>query len=218
MTAVIFDLDGTLIDSAPAIHALSNAVLTARGFAPLTRDEVQGFVGKGVPHLVRSLLARHGQDPDGPLFAPVQADLLARYETEVEGNTLYPGVAEALAELSAQGCALAIATNKPLRPALAVLRHAGLAGLFPVVLGGDSLPNRKPDPAMLHEARRRLGRAPALYVGDSEVDAEAAANAGWPFLLFTEGYRKSPVAALPHAAVFSRFADLPALVAAWSKR
>jgi phosphoglycolate phosphatase len=215
--ALIFDLDGTLIDSAPAIHAVSNATLAARGFPALSQDEVRSFVGKGVPHLVRCLLQRHGQDPDGPLFAKVHDDLIARYETEVAGNTPYPGVAEALRALADMGCALAIATNKPLRPALAAIRHVGLDGLFQVVLGGDSLPTCKPDPAMVHEAQRQLGRPLALFIGDSEVDAEAAANAGLPFLLFTEGYRKTPVEALPHAARFDHFDRLPGLVAGWPR-
>ena len=209
--ALIFDLDGTLIDSAAAIHAVSNAVLTSRGFPALSQDEVRSFVGKGVPHLVRCLLQRHGQDPDGPLFAKVHDDLIARYETEVAGNTPYPGVVEALRALADMGCALAIATNKPLRPALAAIRHVGLDGLFHVVLGGDSLPTCK------HEAQRQLGRPLALFIGDSEVDAEAAANAGLPFLLFTEGYRKTPVEALPHAARFDHFDRLPGLVAGWPR-
>lgn len=212
---LIFDLDGTLIDSAPAIHAVSNAVLVARGFPALSREEVRGFVGRGVPHLVRCLLARHGADPDGPLYAPVHDDLIRRYETEVEGNTLYPGVIAALERLAGMGCALGIATNKPLRPAMAAIRHVGLDRFFPVVLGGDSLPTRKPDPAMLHVAADRLGRARVLYVGDSEVDADSAANAGLPFVLFTEGYRKTPVDALPHAAGFDHFDRLPAIVSDW---
>jgi phosphoglycolate phosphatase len=213
--AVVFDLDGTLIDSAPAIHAVSNAVLAAQGFAPLDLAEVRSFVGRGVPHLVRCLLQRHGQDPDGPLHAVVHDDLVLRYETEVEGNTPYPGVTAALEHLVVMGCTMAIATNKPLRPAIAALRHVGLDRFFPVVLGGDSLPTRKPDPAMLHAAAARLGRARVLYVGDSEVDAESAANAGLPFLLFTRGYRTAPVAALPHAAAFDDWAAVPAMVADW---
>lgn len=216
MTALIFDLDGTLIDSAPAIHAVSNAVLTARGFPALSMTEVRSYVGKGVPHLVRCLLQSHGQDPDGPLYTTVHDDLVLRYETEVEGNTLYPGVEQALERLAGMGCAMAIATNKPYRPAMAAIRHVGLDRFFPVVLGGDSLPTRKPDPDMVHDAQRQLGRDRALYIGDSEVDAETAANAGLPFLIYTEGYRKTPVEDLPHAARFNDFALLPGLVAGWS--
>lgn len=213
--ALIFDLDGTLIDSAPAIHAVSNAVLAAQGFPALSQDEVRSFVGKGVPHLVRCLLQRHGENPDGPLCATVHDDLILRYETEVEGNTPYPGVIAALEQLAALGCAMAVATNKPLRPAMAALRHVGMDLFFPVVLGGDSLPTRKPDPAMVHDAARQLGRDRVLYIGDSEVDAETAANAGLAFLLFTEGYRKTPVDQLQHAATFKQFSQLPDIVAHW---
>ncbi|MCB6177799.1 phosphoglycolate phosphatase [Rhodobacter sp. Har01] len=216
MTALIFDLDGTLIDSAPAIHSVSNAVLTARGYPALSLDEVRGYVGKGAPHLVRCLLQSVGENPDGPLFQPLHDDLITRYETEVEGNTLYPGVVQALEALAAMGCALAITTNKPYRPALAAIAHVGLDRLFPVVIGGDSLPTRKPAPEMVHEAQRLLGHDRALYVGDSEIDAETAVNAGLPFLIYTEGYRKTPLDALPHAASFSDFKALPGLVEHWT--
>lgn len=216
--ALIFDLDGTLIDSAPAIHAVSNAVLATKGFPALSQEEVRSFVGKGVPHLVRCLLQRHGADPDGPLYATVHDDLILRYETEVEGNTAYPGAIATLEQLAAMGCAMAVATNKPLRPAMAALRHVGMDSFFPVVLGGDSLPTRKPDPAMVHDAARQLGRDRVLYVGDSEVDAETAMNAGLPFVLFTEGYRKTPVDQLQHAATFKQFSQLPDIVAQWAWR
>lgn len=89
---------------------------------------------------------------------------------------------------------------------------SGWRGFFPVVIGGDSLPQRKPDPAPLLAAAAGLD-GPVLFVGDSEVDAETALAAQVPFLLFTEGYRKAPVSALPHAARFARYSDLPALVA-----
>lgn len=210
--AVIFDLDGTLIDSAPAIHAVSNAVLGELGLAPLSMPQVRSFVGKGVPNLVRELLAASGEDPDGPLFAAVEAALLARYETEVEGNVPYPGVPEALAALAADGCRLAVCTNKPYRPAEAALRHVGLWSWFDLVIGGDSLPTRKPDPQMLHHVHANLGGGRMIYVGDSEIDAETARNAAAPFALYTEGYRKTPVAALAHDAAFSDFSMLPGIV------
>lgn len=210
--AVIFDLDGTLIDSAPAIHAVSNAVLADLGFGPLTLPQVRSFVGKGVPNLVRQLLIASGDDPDGPLFRRLETALVARYETDVEGNTPYPGVPEALEALAALGCRLAVCTNKPYRPAEAALRHVGLWHRFALVVGGDSLATRKPDPEMLHHTLGRLGGGRMIYVGDSEVDAETAANAAAPFALYTEGYRKSPVSALPHSVAFSDFAMLPGIV------
>ena len=209
---VIFDLDGTLIDSAPAICAMSNAVLADFGFAPLTQPQVRSFVGKGVPNLVRQLLIASDKDPDGPLFEKVETALVARYETDVEGNVPYPGVPEALSALAEFGCRLAVCTNKPYRPAEAALRHVGLWDHFELVIGGDSLPTRKPDPAMLHHTHEKLGRGHMIYVGDSEVDAETAANAGAPFALYTEGYRNTPVTELPHHVAFSDFAMLPGIV------
>jgi len=113
----------------------------------------------------------------------------------------------------AAGHALGVCTNKPAEPARAVLAHLGLLDRFAVVVGGDSLPVTKPDPAPLRAALEALPPGAAVFVGDSEVDAETARAAGVPFLLFTEGYRKSPISALPHAAAFAHWGALPGLVA-----
>jgi len=213
MTTLIFDLDGTLIDSAPDIHAASNTVLVEEGLAPMTLAEVRSFIGRGVPHLVACLLTAAGQDPAGPRHARLVARFTDIYEDAVGLTVPYPGVVAALEALAAEGHHLGICTNKPLVPAQAVLRHLRLDRFFAVVKGGDSHPLKKPDPAPLLATLAALGDAPALYIGDSEVDAECAHRAGLTFLLFTEGYRKAPVDSLPHAAAFRDFADLPALVA-----
>ncbi|EEW26555.1 phosphoglycolate phosphatase [Rhodobacter ferrooxidans] len=213
MTVVIFDLDGTLIDSAPDIHAASNRVLLEEGFAPLTMAQVRSFIGKGVPHLVGQLLQASGEDPAGPRLAPMIARFAEGYETAVGLTVPYPGVVAALAALRAQGMPLGVCTNKPLAPAKAVLQHLGLLASFDAVLGGDSLPQRKPDPAPLFATLAALGGGPVVYVGDSEIDAQTAAAAGMPFALYTEGYRKTPVADLPHDVAFSDFAELPGIVA-----
>jgi phosphoglycolate phosphatase len=213
MTAVIFDLDGTLIDSAPDIHAVSNRVLAEEGFAPLTFAEVRSFIGKGVPHLVGRLLQASGEDPSGPRHAAMVDRFTASYEDAVGLTRCYPGVEAALADLAERGCRLGICTNKPLGPTRAVLRHLGLLDRFGAVIGGDSLPVRKPDPRPLHAAIAALGGGRAIYVGDSEVDAETAVGAGVPFLLFTEGYRSTPVTGIAHSAVFSDYGALPALLA-----
>lgn len=210
---LIFDLDGTLIDSVPDIHAASNAVLAAHGFAPLTLPQVCGFIGKGVPHLVHCLLAASEADPHGPLHAQMVADFTARYEEAVGLTALYPGVREALAALKARGHRLGLCTNKPMAPTLAVLAHFGLGDTFDAVIAGDSLPVRKPDPQPLLKVLWMLGDGRALYIGDSETDAETARAAGLPLILFTEGYRKTPVAELPHAIAFSDFAMLEGIVA-----
>ncbi|OOY12381.1 phosphoglycolate phosphatase [Thioclava marina] len=213
--SIVFDLDGTLIDSVPAIHSVSNAVLSDLGFEPLSLSTIRSFVGKGVPNLVRQLLITSGEDPDGPLFSRVEHALVKRYETDVEGNVPYPGVIAALDALKAKGCRMAVCTNKPFAPAEAALRHVGLWDYFELTLGGDSMPTRKPEPQMLHHCHAALGGGRMIYVGDSEVDAETAVNAGAPFAIYSEGYRKAPLHEVPHDVAFSDWAMVPGLVEGW---
>lgn len=209
--SVIFDLDGTLIDSLPDIHATLNRVVAARGLAPFSTAEVAGFVGLGAGVLIdRALAARLRPASEAP---EVLAAFLAQYESAVHLTRLYPGVRDALGALAGRGHRLGLCTNKPLAPTRALLAHFGLTGMFGAVLGGDSLPLRKPDPAPLLKTNILLGAGPMVFVGDSEVDAETAARAGVPFLLYTQGYRHSPPEALPHTAQFDDFAALPGLVA-----
>lgn len=211
--AVVFDLDGTLIDSAPDIVATAGRVLAGFGLPPLSAPTIRGFVGKGLPNLVARLIEASGQPPEGPLLAPMMARFETEYLTSHGLTTIYPGAVQALDALAGAGAALGLCTNKPIAPTLAVLDHLNLRGRFPVILGGDSLPVRKPDPAHFHGVAQALGRPRAVLVGDSEVDADTARAAGVPLLLFTEGYRRSPVEQIAHAAAFDRFDDLPRLVA-----
>lgn len=211
--AIVFDLDGTLIDSAPDIQGIANRLLAGAGAAPLDLDEVRAFIGNGVSVFVARMRAARGI-PDSD-HAGLLAGFAEAYDAAVHLTQPYPGVASALAALSGSGFRLGICTNKPVRPARAVLHHLGLSHHFAAILGGDSLPQRKPDPAPLLAGFAALGGgARRIYVGDSEVDAETARRAGVPFLLFTRGYRKAPVAEIPHSAAFDDFAELPALVAA----
>ncbi|QFQ86807.1 phosphoglycolate phosphatase [Paracoccus kondratievae] len=211
---VIFDLDGTLIDSVPDIHACVNAVLRLHDIRPLTLDQVRGFVGGGVDLLWQKISGATG------LPREAHRDLVASFMTRYHGATnltrLYPHVTEALGVLADRGYPLGICTNKPLGPTQKVLDHFGIAQLFRVVIGGDSLPQRKPDPAPLRAAFAALGadseQPRGVYVGDSEFDEECARNTGVPFLLFTRGYRKTPVEQMTHQAAFDDFATLPLLV------
>ncbi len=210
---MVFDLDGTLIDSLADIHAASNRVLAAEGFAALTAAEVRGFIGKGVPHLIARLLGAVGEDPQGPRHARMLAAFTAGYADAVGLTRAYPGVEAALETLAAAGHPLGVCTNKPEGPARAVLAHLDLLRHFGSVVGGDRLAARKPDLAVLAACVAELGGGRPVYVGDSEVDAETARRAGAPFLLYTEGYRSAPVASLPAVAAFSDWSDLPTLVA-----
>lgn len=211
--AIVFDLDGTLVESAPAIHAAVARLLAREGRPPLDLPLVRSFVGNGVP----ALIARVTQAAALPGGAAEQARLVAAFLEDYESDPValtepMPGVPEALRALASAGCRMALCTNKPERPSAAILSAFGLRDLFGAIVGGDTLPQRKPDPAPLRAAFRGLGAAPGLFVGDGEVDAATALAARVPLLLYTGGYRCTAVEALPHAAAFDRWEDLPGLV------
>lgn len=208
---LIFDLDGTLIDSLPDIQATAAAVLEPEGLSAPDLPTLRGYVGWGLPHLVGCLLRAHGIT-DPARAARLQEAFHARYSQAVTLTRPYPGVPETLAQLRGAGHRLAICTNKPETPARAILTHLGLADLFDRVIGGDSAPARKPDPAPLRLALGADQSGPAWLIGDTAIDSQTAANAGLPFALFTQGYRHSPIAEIPHHAAFDAFTDLPALL------
>jgi len=214
--SLVFDLDGTLVDSAPDIRAVANGVLVAEGAEPLTLAETRRFVGSGAPAFVTRM--REARGLPGAAQERMLAMFLEGYEGATALSTLFPGVLDALAVLAKRGHPMGLCTNKPIGPTRAVLAHFGLAGRFATVVGGDSLPERKPDPAPLRAAFDGLGAPPGAFVGDSEIDAEAARRAALPFLLFTGGYRQGPVEDLPHTAAFDHFDALPALVASRTVR
>ncbi|WP_232237177.1 phosphoglycolate phosphatase [Thiosulfatihalobacter marinus] len=212
MGLVIFDLDGTLVDSVADMQGCVNRMLSAEGLAPLDLPTFLTFVGNGLPHLINRVIAARDIDPDQ--FQRLHDIVLRLYmETPPRLTRVYPGVIAALDRLAAMGLRLGICTNKAREPARHLLEALNLSGYFATVIGGDSLSERKPHPLPLLSAVRAMGGGPVLYVGDSEVDAETARRAELPFALYTEGYRKSPVARIAHDHAFADFAELPAIAA-----
>ncbi len=212
MSGIIFDLDGTLIDSAPDIHATAVDVLAGEGLPGITLAETRSFIGKGVPALIAQCLAANGIAEEPGRDARIVAAFREAYVSAVGRTTLYPGVETCLRGLHADGFRLGLCTNKPEAPTWAVLDHFGLSGLFDAFTFGDGAFPPKPDPAALRHIVDQLAARHFLYVGDSETDAATAQHAGIPLALYTEGYRKSPVVEMPHDAAFSHFDELRAIV------
>lgn len=214
---VIFDLDGTLVDSAPAIRDVGNALMAEMGLAPLDLAETHAFIGNGAATFVaRALDAREAaQTPAERAAATARFHTFYAAQSGAESPP-YPHVDAALSALRAAGYRLGLCTNKPEAPTRAVLAARGWEGLFEAVIAGDTLPVAKPDPRPLRAAAAQLsGDEPGvtpLFVGDSEVDAATAVAARAPFLLHLNGYRNAPPGALRHVAAFDDFARLPDLV------
>lgn len=208
---ILFDLDGTLVDSAPDLQAAANAMLRELGRPPLAIEQIRRMIGDGAPKLVERALAAAGV-PNEPL-APRLDRFLAFYEAEPTARTrVYPGVRETLDRLFRDGYRMAVCTNKPERATRLVLSDLGIDGPFAAVVGGDTLPVRKPDPRHLLGALRALGGTDpgaAVMVGDNENDAAAARGAGLRLILMRYGYARVPLAEIGADIELDRFDQIP---------
>ncbi len=177
---VLFDFDGTIVDSCEDIAACANRVLASRGHASLPSERIRGFIGDGAHELLARCLRASGEDPDAATIAEATAAFEADYlEHPADHTTVYPGVREFLESRHGR-LPMALVTNKPLGITLTVLRAVGLAGAFDPILGERSLPTHKPDPAPLAFAMALHG-VPAertIMVGDGPQDIAAGRAAG----------------------------------------
>jgi phosphoglycolate phosphatase len=207
---LVFDLDGTLVDSVPDLANALNEVLRERGYAPLSRAEVAPMVGDGVPALVaRAFEARGGSTAEAVEALPRYIEI---YEATATNLTRpYPAVRETLILLRRRGYRTAVCTNKLQQASETVLSGLDLAGLFDAIAGGDRYPVRKPDKGHLLGLIAELGGSAerAVMIGDSENDAAAAHAAGVPLVMMRYGYARTDPATLGAALVLDHFADLP---------
>jgi phosphoglycolate phosphatase len=211
--AILFDLDGTLVDTAPDIASAVDATLRELDYPLVGSDEVRGWIGRGVDVLLHRALTRErdGRAPPDE-HARARERFLEHYAAH-NGRvaTVYPGVREGIAHAKRLGIAMCCVTNKLQGFSEALLALTGLDRELAFVQGGDALPKTKPDPLPLTHAATRLGFAPGecLMVGDSSNDARAARAAGMPVVLVGYGYTEDmPVAEIDCDAVFDSVADV----------
>jgi phosphoglycolate phosphatase len=209
--ALIFDLDGTLVDSAPDLHRALNAVLAEQGRVPVSLADIRAMVGDGAAKLVERGFADTGAPCEAAALPGLVERFLIHYAAGRHAmTTAFPGVVETLTELKARGCRLGVCTNKPYRPSLEILEVLGVIGFFGAVTGGDSLPVRKPDPGHLLGTIELLGATAdtAVMVGDSANDVAVARAAGVPAVVVSYGYTRVPAAELGGDALIDTFADV----------
>ncbi|HJV83751.1 phosphoglycolate phosphatase [Noviherbaspirillum sp.] len=216
VNAVLFDLDGTLLHTAPDITAAVNMMLKSRNLPVLPEALVTNLIGRGSPALIDRVFDVH----DVPLSPGERLDALQLFQQfyeEIVGTCArpYPGVVDALERLRDMDLKLAVVTNKYHRFAIRLLRQFHMASLFDLVVGGDTLEARKPNPLPILHTCDSLGVpvTQALYIGDSPIDVEAAKAAGIPVFCVPYGYREGQaLSALACDGFIESLADIPTMI------
>lgn len=210
---LMFDLDGTLIDTVPDIAAAANRAMRALGLTQRPLEDLRRWIGNGSHKLIkRTITGEWDGEPDPALFDQALALFFDLYAEHIwEESRFYPGVEDTVARFHDEGFSLACVTNKPLRHTALLLEVSGLSHHIPLWVGGDSLPVRKPEPDQLLHAAERLGSAAedCVMVGDSVNDILAARAAGMPVICLTYGYNQGvDLSTKDPDRLLDRFADL----------
>lgn len=210
--AILMDLDGTLVDTAPEIAWAANAMLKDLAFEPQSVAQITGFIGEGALALIaKCLKAASNGAPSEELLAKAKARFFAHYETILTESAPYDGVLSCVEELHAAGFKLACITNKPEAFTTPLLAKTGLLPFFEIVVCGDTLPQKKPDPAPLIYACAKLGVTinDAVMVGDSRTDVAAARHAACAIFAVQHGYTQGqPIDANEVDALLTAFSDV----------
>jgi phosphoglycolate phosphatase len=208
---LIFDLDGTLIDSAPDLHRSLNAVLAEQGRAAVSLGDIRAMVGDGAAKLVERGFADTGAAVEPADLPGLVQRFLVHYSAGQHALTrAFPGVADTLGLLRERGYRMGVCTNKPYAPTVEILATLGLTEHFGAVTGGDSLSVRKPDPGHLLGTLKLLDATAdeAVMIGDSANDVAVARSAGVPAVIVRYGYTRTPVEELAADALIDRFDEL----------
>lgn len=215
MPALLFDLDGTLADTKPDLHAAMNHVLTANGLDAVPDTAITNMIGGGARVILQRGLAENGVTWEDERLDAATEDFVLWYDRHIDANTvIYPNLIAVLDAAKAANIKMAVVTNKRENLSAKLLFRLGLHGYFDALVGGDTLPKRKPDPDTIDEALRRLGCTPqeAIMVGDSEADTGGAKAANVASICVTFGYRRVSLDELGADALIDDYAEFTAAV------
>ena len=220
MTSIIFDLDGTLIDTAPDLIATLNVILTREGFAPVALDEARNAIGAGAKPLLQRGLAKHGNAVSPARLDALYGEYLDYYAAHIADHSRpFPGLSAALDTLEKDGFTFAVCTNKLEWLSVRLLDQLKLSQRFAAICGQDTFKIAKPNPEVLLRTIAKAGgdASRAIMVGDSNTDILTARAAGIPVIAVDFGYTETPVTELSPDIVISSFDALPAAVKALSQ-
>lgn len=210
--ALIFDLDGTLVDTAPDILGALNAVLVGEGRRPMERADLHHLVGHGAKLMLGEAFARTGARPAADRLPPLIDSFIAHYREHLtDGSQPFPHVEPVLIKLKSEGACMGVLTNKPEELAAPLLRGLGLAEYFDAIHGAGRYSYAKPDPRVLRHILDALGahHEDAIMIGDSATDVATARAAGIPVILLSYGYTPEPAHTLGADVVVDSFAEIP---------
>ena len=213
MPALLFDLDGTLADTKPDLHAAMNHVLTKNGLAEVPDDAITNMIGGGAREILKRGLSENGTSWDDTKLDAATEEFVLWYDRNIDANTtIYPNLLPLLNAAQAANIKMAVVTNKRESLSAKLLFRLDLHHYFDVLVGGDTLPKRKPDPDTIELALQRLGVAPqeAIMVGDSEADTGGAIAANVASICVSFGYRRVSLEALQADAIiddYNEFAE-----------
>ena len=213
---IVFDLDGTLVDTAPDLAATLNTVLAREGIAPIPYATVRPMIGGGARRMLERGLRERGSSTAKADLDRLFDEFIGHYAIHLADQSRpYPGLVDALDRLAAKGCRLAVCTNKLEWLSVRLLDTLGLAARFAAICGQDTFGVPKPDPQMLRLtiAKAGGGSDAAVMVGDSATDVDTARAAGIPVVAVDFGYSEIPIAQLKPDRIISHFDDLPEAVA-----